>query len=228
MRKLLIVIVALAVLLVAVDRIGVAVAQNQISSRLATTYGLSAKPGVTITGFPFLTQVVSGNYQEIDVTASQIQANGATLHDLNVRLTGVHATISEVLGSGASSVTADRADGSALVDFATVDKRLPDGFRLAPDGKDLKVSGKLNYRGLRVPVSATVTLAVSGSGITVTPVSVAIPGGPNLPLSAYSSRLRTVIPLGTLPLHLHLTSVRVAPGGVRIGATARNVQFARA
>src|SRR5215469_1687382 len=142
MRKLLIALGVLVVLLIAIDRIGVVVAENQISDRLATAYGLSEKPGVSITGFPFLTQVVSGNYQQIDVTADQVQADGATLHDLNVHLTGVHATISQLLSSGSSTVTADRAAGSALVGWATVDQRLPRGFRITPDGKNLNVSGK--------------------------------------------------------------------------------------
>jgi DUF2993 family protein len=58
MRKLLIGVIILAVLLVAADRIAAAVAENQISDRLTSAYGLAGKPGVTIAGFPFLTQVV--------------------------------------------------------------------------------------------------------------------------------------------------------------------------
>ncbi len=227
MRKLLIGVAALAVLLVAADRISVAVAENQISERLTSAYGLPQRPGVSITGFPFLTQVAAGDYRQIDVSASQVPAGGATLHDLNVRLTGVHATVSQVLGSGSSMVTADRAAGSAMLGFGTVDRRLPGGFQLRPDGKNLNVSGRLAYHGAHIPVSATVSLGVSGSGISVTPVKVSVPGLPGLPVSAYSSRLRIVVPLSTLPLHLHLTSVHVTPGGLRIAAAARHVQFAR-
>src|SRR6516165_3418652 len=179
MRKLLIGVIILAVLLVAADRISVAVAENQISDRLTSAYGLAGKPGVTITGFPFLTQVVTGDYQQID---------GAVLHHLNVRLTGVHATVSQVLGNGSSMVTADRAAGSAMVGFGTVDHRLPSGFQLHPDGKNLSVSGKLAVGGARIPVSATVALGVSGSGISVTPLHVSVPGVAALP-SAYSSQL---------------------------------------
>jgi len=124
-------------------------------------------------------------------------------------------------------VTADRAAGSALVGFSSVDQRLPGGFRLHPDGNNLSVSGRLAYHGARIPVSATVALGVSGTGISVTPVRVSAPGLPGLPVSAYSSRLRIVVPLTTLPLHLHLTSVHVTPGGLRIAASARHVQFAR-
>ena len=227
MRKLLIGLAVLVVLLVVADRISVAVAENQISNRLTSAYGLPDKPGVTITGFPFLTQVAAGDYPQIDVSASQVPADGATLHDLNVRLTGVHATVSQVLGTGASMVTADRAAGSALVGFGSVDRRLPGGFRLHQDGKNLSVSGRLAYHGAHIPVSATVALGVSGTGISVTPVRVSAPGLPGLPVSAYSSRLRIVVPLTTLPLHLHLTSVHVTPGGLRIAASARHVQFAR-
>ena len=134
MRKLLIGIVILAALLVAADRISVAVAENQISDRLASAYGLAGKPGVTITGFPFLTQVVTGDYRQIDVSANQVSADGAVLHHLNVRLTVACTPVSQVLGNGSSMVTADRAAGSAMAGFGAVDRRLPGGFRLRPDG----------------------------------------------------------------------------------------------
>ena len=241
MRKLLIALVVLVVLFVAVDRIGVVLAEDQIASRIATAYNLPTDPGVSITGFPFLTQVVSGTYQQIGVTADEIQANGVTLHDLNVHLTGVHATLSQILGSGSSTVTADRAAGTALVDFATVKQRLPQqtqvslggqdlkvsGLQLSPDGKNLKLSGTASYLGLSAPVSATAALSLSPSGITVTPEDVTVAGGFSIPGSAIS-RLHFTIPLNGLPLHLHVTSVQVTPGGLRIGAAARNVQFAKA
>jgi hypothetical protein len=228
MRKLLIGVAALAVLLVAGDRIAVAVAENQISDRLASAYGLSAKPGVSIAGFPFLTQVVTGDYRQIDVSASQVQADGATLRDLNVRLSGVHASVSQVLGGGSSMVTADHAAGSAVIGFGAVDQRLPGGLRLRPAGRDLSVSGRLAYHGVQIPLSATVALGVSGSGISVTPVKVRVPGAVGLPLpTAASSRLRVVVPLSALPLHLRLESVHVTHGGLRIGASAGDVQFAR-
>ena len=240
MRKLLIALVVLAVLFVAVDRIALVIAEDEIASRIATAYSLPTDPGVSITGFPFLTQVVSGNYQQIGVTADQIQADGVTLHDLNVHLTGVHASISQLLGGSSSMITADRAAGTALVDFATVKQRLPQetqvslggqnlqvsGLQLSPDGKNLKLSGTASYLGISAPVSATAALSVSPSGITVTPEDVTVAGGLSIPGSAIS-RLHFTVPLNGLPLHLHVTSVQVTPDGLQVGAAARNVQFAR-
>jgi hypothetical protein len=225
MRKLLIALLVLVVLFIAVDRIALVLAEDEVAGKIATAYSMPVEPGVSITGFPFLTQVVSGDYQQIGVTADQIQADGVTLHNLNVHLTGVHATISQLLGGGASTITADRAAGTALVDFAAVERRLPQGVRLAPDGKNLKVSGTVDYDGISVPVSATADLVVTPSGIRVTPEDVAVAGGISVP-SSYTSRLHFTVPLSGLPLHLHVTSVQVTPDGLRVGAAARNVQFA--
>lgn len=241
MRKLLIALGVLVVLLIAIDRIALVIAEDEIASRIATAYSLPADPGVSITGFPFLTQVVSGNYQQIGVTADQIQADGVTLHNLNVHLTGVHASISQLLGGGSSTITADRAAGTALVDFATVKQRLPreaqvsvggqnltvSGIQLSPDGKNLKLSGTASYLGASAPVSATAALSVSPSGITVTPGDATVAGGLiSIPGSAIS-RLHLTVPLSGLPLHLHVTSVQVTPEGLRVGAAAQNVQFTR-
>ena len=77
-------------------------------------------------------------------------------------------------------------------------------------------------------ISVAVAVGVPDSGIKVSPVWVAVPGLPGLPVSAYSSQLHVVVPLSTLPLHLRLTSVHVTPDGLRIAASARHVQFARA
>jgi len=240
MRKLLIALVVLLVLFVAVDRIALVIAEDEISSRIATAYSMPVAPGVSITGFPFLTQVVSGDYQQIGVTADQIQADGVTLHDLNVHLTGVHASISQLLGGDSSMITADRAAGTALVDYKTVQQRMPQetqvslggqnlqvsGLQLSPDGKNLKLSGTASYLGISAPVSATAALSVSPSGITVTPEDVTVAGGLSIPGSAIS-RLHFTVPVSNLPLHLHLTSAQVTPDGLRVGAAARNVQFAR-
>src|SRR5215472_8248092 len=114
MRKLLIAVVVLAVLFVAADRISVAIAENEVSDRIAAAYGLPSKPGVSIGGFPFLTQVAAGNYHQVDVFAGRVQADGATLDNLRSDFTGVHASLGQMLGHGPSTVTADRATGSAV------------------------------------------------------------------------------------------------------------------
>jgi hypothetical protein len=228
MRKLLIAFAVLVVVFLAADRISVAVAENQVSSRIAAAYGLPHKPAVAIGGFPFLTQVATGSYSEIDVSASRVWAGGSTVDDLHARFTGVHASLSQLLGGDTATITADRASGSAVVPYGEIDRRLPGGLRLRPDGKHLIVSGTVRYAGVRVPVAATVALGVTAAGIKVTPVHLTIAGGTSLPAAASGGAFGIVVPVTSLPLHLKLVSVHVSATGLRIGAAARHVHFARA
>lgn len=216
MRKLLIALLALVVLLVAGDRIAAAVAENQISSKIAAAYGLRHKPTVTIEGFPFITQVLTGHYGRIDISANEVDSGGAMLHHLDVHFTDVHAPLSQVIASGASGATAAHASGTATVGYGEVDQQLPRGLRLRPAGRNLQVSGGVQGPGGRVPVSAAVSLGVTPSGIKVTPVN---SGGA-------AQRLHLMVPLSGLPLHLRLSSVQPTQGGLKIGASARDVHFA--
>lgn len=226
MRKLLIGLTVLVILLVVADRVAVKIAENRIGSQIEAAYGLSSRPTVSIQGFPFLTQVITGDYPEVDVSTPQAQAGAATLDGLRVRFTDVHAALSQMLGSGQKSVTAGHADGWATLPFAEIEQHLPRGMRLKPHGNDLKVSGMLQVGALRVPVSGTVALAVTSAGVAVRPLSLTTAGGVGVP-AAVALPLGVVVPIAALPLHLHLRSVRVTPGGVRVGASASNVHFAR-
>ncbi|HEX5269893.1 MAG TPA: DUF2993 domain-containing protein, partial [Gemmataceae bacterium] len=66
-RRWLIALGVLIVLLIAADRIGVAVAESTLASQIQKDQKLSQKPGVSISGFPFLTQVASRNFGHVAV-----------------------------------------------------------------------------------------------------------------------------------------------------------------
>ena len=48
----------------------------------------------------------------------------------------------------------------------------------------------------------------------------------SVPAGTLAGRLHIAVPLGILPLHLRVTSVRVEPAGLRISAAGRSVHFA--
>jgi LmeA-like phospholipid-binding len=153
MRKLLFALLAVIVLLIAADRVADAVAERKVSDRVAGGYGLPAKPGVRIAGFPFLTQVLAGSYP------------------------AVHIDVPGVLAGG-------------------------------------------------VRYSATVQPRASAAGSTLTPRQVQVGRTDRGPARTLAGRLRFTVPLGALPLHLQLSSVRVSPAGLHISATGRDVHFA--
>lgn len=221
MRKFLVALVILVVVLVALDRAGLYVAQREISTRVQSSYDLSERPTVSIKGFPFLTQVASGHYQRIDVTISSATTDGVRLQNIDAIFTGVHASLSLLLGQDAGSVTATRATGSALVPYSQVRSRLPSGVTIAPDGSVLSVAGTSSYGSVR----GTARLGVSRGGITVTPQRLVIDG---ISAGSLASHFTFTIPVGTLPLHLRVTGVQVTSSGILVDATAHNVAFATA
>lgn len=225
MRKLVIALAVLIVLLVAADRVALAVAESKISDRVAASYSLPAKPGVTIQGFPFLTQVVAGDYREIDVSARQVSVGRISLTQLQARFRGVHAALGQLLQGSMSTVTADRAAGSAVIPYAQLAAWLPHGVTVSRAGADLRVSGSVHVFGVRVPLSGTAVPSVTGDGIKVSPQSFSVGSGVSLPVSAVAARFGVVVPLTSLPLHLQVNSVAVTATGLRADATARDVQF---
>jgi LmeA-like phospholipid-binding len=226
MRKLVIVLVVLVLALIAVDRIAAAVAESRISSRVAASYQLPVRPHVTIKGFPFLTQVLAGDYREIDVSVSRVAVGSIHLTGLTARLNGVRAPVSQLLRSDMSTITADHAVGSAVIPYTELARWLPSGLQLSQDGSAVRVSGSVQVLGVRVPLSGTAVTSVTSGGIKVTPKHVTVAPGVAVPVSAITQRIGAiVIPLTDLPLHLQVASVAATGTGLLADATARNVHF---
>src|SRR5262249_59619959 len=101
----------LAVLFVVADQIAKAYAQNAIASKLQSSSWLSAKPSVTIEGFPFLTQVAAHDIGAIDLSASDVQADKLDISSVKARATGVHPN------SSFNNATIDRITATALISF---------------------------------------------------------------------------------------------------------------
>jgi hypothetical protein len=220
MRKLLIVVPLLILVLVAIDRVGVWIAEREIGTRVQSAYDLPARPGVSVRGFPFLTQVASGNYQEIDVSIKAATADGVRVRDIHARFTGVHAPLSLLFGQNSGTVTASQAAGTALIPYGQIERRLPSGIRLAAAGGRLRVAGRTAYG----TVAGTARLGVTRSGISVSPEHLTVGG---VSAGALAARFTFVVPVGTLPLHLSVTGVRAAGAGLVVAAAAQDVAFAR-
>jgi hypothetical protein len=224
MRKLLIAVVVLVGLFVAADRIALVVAEHQVSNKLAATYNLSQPPGVSIHGFPFLTEVAAGQYQQVDVSVGSLVSNNVPVQNLDAQFTSVHAPLRQVLGSGSSTITADQATGTALVPYSAVNEHLPNGVTVSADGSDLKMSGTTRYLGQQVPFTATASVGVSGNGISISPRDVTIDGQAGIPASVVGP-LAVALPVSNLPMHLSLNSVQPTPNGLQVSVSGQNVQF---
>jgi LmeA-like phospholipid-binding len=213
MATLLITILVLIALLAVLDRALAAAIAAQIGERLATANDLPMRPSVHVLGFPFLTQLAFGDYHEVSVTLGSVSAGGVELSELDVRFTGVHASLRKIFWPGRSDITAEHASATALVPLAVLSQRLPPGLTLSQAGSQLRIISTV----LGVPVPGILALSVSADGITITP---RISGVPAL--------VGFVIPLRALPLRLAVTAVSVTEQGLRVSAAGQNVRLAAA
>lgn len=225
-------LITLVLLLVAADRIGVAVAESKVASKVQSSQQLTNRPSVTIEGFPFLTQVISNRYQAV-----QLSAGGVTLGSgqdrlqvktLTARLTGVRAT------GNYSGVTARTVAGTATVGYPELSRVL--GFPLGYGGPAANGSGRVRAsRSVSVlgkSIAATVTATVSITGaemlsFSAVKVSVADAGVslPQVLTDQLASIFAKQLSLNGLPFKLRVRSLAATAAGVSVSADAQNVNL---
>src|SRR5207237_3090699 len=116
--------VVLVGLLVVADRVADAVAQRLVADRVKSDQGLSTTPDVSIGGFPFLTQAISGTYDDVTLRVSDVHRNGVAVTSIVVHVSGVHVSLGAVLSNHLSSVPIDRARATVLLSYSDLDAYL--------------------------------------------------------------------------------------------------------
>lgn len=226
MRKVLLVfLILLAGGVVAADRFGVRVAEDQIGKRVAAEYNLQRQPAVTIHGFPFLTQAVGGEYERIDVAFGDWTQQGITVRDVKVEMHGVKAPLNDVINGTRPQVTARTATASAVVPYQLLRERAPQGVQqIGPSGSNLELRGTYGFLGVNTTVNVIVSVKPTGKGIAITPESVGS-AGIQVPLNLLQQRLTYTVPVKDLPIGSRISDITVTPDGLRVAATAQNVDF---
>jgi hypothetical protein len=222
-RALVVVVLLLLGLAVAADRLAVGIAEDKVAGQLAEKGSLHGKPGVDITGFPFLTQAVAGTYDDvrISLTADELGQPAGTRAD--IALHGVHVPLSSVVSGSVDRVPVDRIDGTATLSYALLSAKLGGDTTLRPEGDGLRITKTVELLGRTFPLTATGTVALKGNQLVID-VSNASGAGVELPgflVSRASDLLDLRYDVPALPFGLQLTGVTPAADGVHLtlGAT---------
>lgn len=224
--------VVLVSLLVTADRIGAYAAERTIAEKVArevNDLGIdSATPDVTVGGFPFLTQVVDGEYERISILLRDVSANGLTVPSLDVHATGVNAEM-DTLMSGQGSITADRVVGTATVGYSSVRALLrQDGLELSEQDGKLRLRLPLTVAGQEITAIGVGEVRVTQGQIRLAVTDLRAEGIELAPqaqrlLDQHKSRLSVEIKLPPLPFGLRIDAVRVRPEGLAVTASAQQV-----
>jgi hypothetical protein len=221
-KALLVVVVALLGLAVVADRVAVGVAEDRVAGELATKGGLQGTPTVDITGFPFLTQALSGTYDDIRIslTAEELGQPAGTRAD--VSLQGVHVPLSDVLSGSVQQIPVDRVDGTATLSYALLADQLGGDTTLSPDGVGIQLTKTVEVLGFDFSLTAAGTVALDGQ-VVVIDVHDASAGAVDVPdfvLQQAEELLDLRYPVPALPFGLQLTSVAPAAEGVDVAVEA--------
>lgn len=206
MRRVVITVVLIVGLVVVADRLARAAADRAVATRIEHDQNLSQRPDVSIDGFPFLTQALSGRYDHVTLTMHGLHDGPVPVQTLRVVLRGVHVPLSAVFSQKVSRVPVDRATAVVLVRYADLGATVG-GNRLTvtqgTDG-DVKVTGTVTALGHSVTASGEGRLDVRGDEVVVT----------------VGHGLDFTVPLRGLPFRIALVSAKATKAGIEVAATA--------
>jgi LmeA-like phospholipid-binding len=241
---LLVMLVLLLGLVIVADRVGAGVAEERIGQQAAEELRkagatTASEPKVEIGGFPFLTQVLGGSYEKITISADKPQSNDIQLETMTIVASDVKAAASDLL-NGRGPVTANRLTGTATMSWDTVRSLIQLANLPVPfDPATLQVKVVDNNVELRLPIALAgfeTTLVAKGEinvaagkvNIKLTDVSAEgtdIPAAAKRLLDQFKSRLTASIRTPQMPYTLTIRSIDTDDNGVRVVATAENVQL---
>jgi hypothetical protein len=221
-RALLVLLLVLGALLVIADRVGVSVAEDQVAGQVAAEGGLAGPPVVDIEGFPFLTQAVSGRYEQVRVRLSAADLGQPEGTTADVSLRGVEVPLSAALSGSVREVPVERIDGSATLSYDLLAAQLGGDTRLERDGDGLRISRTVELLGQQLPLTASGQVTLEGSDLVVD-VDDAAGAGIELPGFLVDQAndlldLRYTVP--PLPFGLQLTDVTPGDDGVLVDLQA--------
>lgn len=205
---------AIIVLLIGADRVAAAYAANRVASQIQG-YGFPVKPGVSIEGFPFLTQVIGKHLDGVDISAPKFPAGPVTA-SIAVRASDIS------LNSGYSSGTIGQVTGTGLISFSSLanaaDVAGAPGLKLSRAGPHkIKITVNLEI----LSASAIARVARTGpNSFSIRIVSTnGIPGNVLGPIRHFSVRIPK------LPAGITVQSVNVTGKGVAARIAGSNIPF---
>jgi hypothetical protein len=232
---LLVVVGIVAALGYGADRLAAHVAADRIASIVKTDANLAQTPHVTVKGFPFLTQAISGHYRRIDVTATDIFQTGQLPGSvLQLTFADVRIPLSTVLSGKVNSVPVGTVTGSVTVPFANLQAAADvPGLSILSGvigADELKVSEVVKAPTGNLTVLLTALVTAHLDSIVVTPIDLTTANGTPVPAQVKTAVLAEAVlsvKLPGLPTGVGITAVSVSNTGVLVFLHAVNLTLTR-
>jgi hypothetical protein len=207
-----VVVIVLLVLAVVADRFACYEAENQMADRIHEQ-GLPVKPHVDIEGFPFLTQLLAKDFNDVVITASNVTEGSLTIKSINATLHGMH------LIDGYNGARIDTLNGSALITYQALANAggFPSGITLGPGANSSQIKATVS---LPILGSTSATVQISRVGTNTFNVRVIDAAGIESSLLGNLANYTYTVP--ELPAGMSIQSVSATAQGVVITITGHN------
>lgn len=225
-RRLLIALVVIVGILVALDRIGVVVAERYTADTIQAAQNLPKRPDVNITGFPFLSQLATGDFDKVIVTDADVPIRHTAAH---LRLSTIQVTLTRVhVSRDLSSLHARTAKAAATMSFRDLSRALG-GVRIRYAGHGRVVASKtIVIAGHRFSGSVSVRPRIVNDTLSFGSAQIHNVG--ELVASTISALLRVFavhLPLRKMPFDVHVRSLYADPSGLHLVLFGRDLSYSR-
>ncbi|MCM3922130.1 DUF2993 domain-containing protein [Frankia sp. AiPs1] len=240
-----IVLTALVAQFLVVDRVAVAFAKREMASQIRSG-ALAGLPcdtppptvsDVSIGGFPFLTQVLTGSFSDVGMTMTGLPTTGPRVERISAHVRGVHVPIFKLATGGDGTIRIDDMRAAVRMTYADLNAFLrtqPGRVHITPvdGGSRLEITATANIPLLgEQQVGGVTTFAVHDNRVMLVPSEISLRGLFDLtfPLGNLGSYVPQIpIPVGDLPFDLTVTNASTDATGLSLAATASNIKVSTA
>jgi hypothetical protein len=218
------VVVVLAGLFVAADRIARYVAQNKAAETLQSSQHLNTKPDVNVAGFPFLTQLLAGEFDSVTISAHGVDVGNDALQIDSIVVHLHHVTVPR----DESQVRARTATAQAKIDYDQLSHALGVSVRNGGAGR-LVAKPSVTVAGQTFTGTVSAVPHASSTGIRFTDPKVSV-GSVQLPDVAARALVRVfskVISLAGVPFNVRVTGADVTDDGLVLHLVGHNLVYSR-
>ena len=203
-------------------------AESLVARALQEQTGTFDRPTVEVRGFFFLTQVLRGRYEEVDIAMEGVASGPLRIESVEAELHDVYLSFHDLLYRNTDRLVIAETDAEALLTFEDLNRYLEATGRpltvQAAGSDELRVTGSVDVLGETFEASADAVLGSDGGVLLVQPTRVdAASGVEGVGELLLGQRFTFRVPLDPLPFAQAVTAIDVRDSGVLVGVSGTGV-----